>query len=133
MTLMYNDVGIGYYVFRSDDPDVHDGLRPDVRGPRQHAVHPQRLEEPRRHRGQPNVVNLTYGLNFQFRRTAILTAALITPVSSPKPFDVEAALLLNVYLRRTRASALRSRRRRHCDGRYDDVSARCNFNLARPG
>ena len=39
-----------------------------------------------------------------FRRRAILSTALITPVTSPKPFTAELAVMLNFYYGRTRAS-----------------------------
>ena len=107
VTLMYNDIGMGYYVFRSDDPmDFISAFAPTfevhVNTPFTHNDWRNRDDIA----ATPNVVNLTYGLNFQFRRTAVLTAALITPVTYPKPFDVEAALLLNIYYGRTRASGL---------------------------
>jgi hypothetical protein len=107
VTLMFNDIGIGYYAIRAQDPTRFlTGLAPTF------ELH---VNTPFNHRdpfnkfdiaGSPDVVNLTYGLNFEFRRTAILTAALITPVSSPKPFDTEAVLLLNIFYGRTRASQI---------------------------
>ena len=51
---------------------------------------------------QPNIVNLTYGINFEFSRRSILTFGLVTPVTSPKPFDYEALLLFNLFYGRTR-------------------------------
>ena len=55
------------------------------------------------------VTNLTYGLNVMFYGRSMLTAALVTPVSSPKPFDAEFALLFNYYFGRT----VRAPRRSH--------------------
>ena len=46
--------------------------------------------------GTPDVVNLTYGVNFEFCRTAVLTFGFVTPVTGPKPFDFEALLLFNL-------------------------------------
>jgi hypothetical protein len=51
--------------------------------------------------GSANTCNLTYGLNLMFFGRSMLTAALVTPVSSPKPFDTEVALLFNFYFGRT--------------------------------
>lgn len=100
---MYNDVGMGYYLIRSQDPrQFLTGLAPTF------EVH---VNSPLNHRnpfnsfdiaGTSNTVNLTYGLNFEFRKTAILTCALVTPVSSPRPFDSEATVLLNIFFGRTR-------------------------------
>ena len=50
----------------------------------------------------PNVVNLTYGINFEFNRRSILTFGMVTPVTSPGPFDYEVLALLNVFYGRTR-------------------------------
>jgi hypothetical protein len=107
VTLMYNDVGIGYYLFRSVDRTRWlTAVVPTF------EVH---VDSPLNHRnpfnifdiaGASNMVNLTYGLNFELRSQAILTAALITPVSSPKPFDAEFVVFLNVYFGRTRARRL---------------------------
>ena len=52
--------------------------------------------------GTPDSVNLTFGLNFGIRNTAMLTAAFVTPVASPKPFDSEAIVMLNIFYGRTR-------------------------------
>jgi hypothetical protein len=107
VTLMYNDIGIGYYLFRSDDPDRFlTAFAPTF------EVH---VNTPLTHRdwrnpldiaGSPDVVNLTYGLNFQLRRSAILTTALITPVSSPQPFNTEFAVFLNIFYGRSRAGQI---------------------------
>jgi len=56
--------------------------------------------------GAPDSVNLTYGVNFGFMNTAVLTAAFVSPVASPKPFDAEALLMLNIYFGRTRANII---------------------------
>ncbi|QEH37591.1 hypothetical protein OJF2_61820 [Aquisphaera giovannonii] len=105
VTLMYNDVGIGYYLLRSSDPrrfltalaptfEVH------VNTPLTHRDWKNRFDIA----GTPDVVNLTYGLNFQFYGRATLTTALITPVSSPQPFNTEFAMLLNFYYGRSRST-----------------------------
>ncbi len=101
VTLMYNDFGIGNFVFRSVNPDSFvTSVAPTF------EVH---VNTPLNHRnpfsitdisGTPDVVNLTFGLNVLFRRRFMLTGAFIMPVSSPQPFNTEAALLLNVYFGR---------------------------------
>ena len=101
VTMMYNDFGIGNYIYRSADPmSLVTTVAPTF------EVH---VNTPINHRnpfsttdisGTPDVVNLTYGVNVLFRRRFMLTAAFIMPVSSPQPFNTEAALLLNVYFGR---------------------------------
>jgi len=101
VTMMYNDVGIGYYVFRSRDPmsfvtTVAPTFEVHVNTPINHR-NPFSLTDVA---GTPDVVDLTFGLNVLFRRRCMLTAAFIMPVSSPQPFNTEAALLLNIYFGR---------------------------------
>jgi hypothetical protein len=102
VTLMYNDIGIGYFLYRNTDTrSFLTAVAPTF------EVH---VNTPFNHRNPFNsfdpaasgyVTNLTYGLNFQFYGRAQLTTALVTPVSSPKPFDAEFALQLNVFYGRT--------------------------------
>ena len=54
-------------------------------------------------------MNLTYGVNFEYYNRAVLTFGLVTPVTGPKPFDLEALILFNVWFggsRGTRRSTL---------------------------
>ncbi len=107
VSMMYNDVGMGYFLIRSEDPDAFiSALAPTfelhVNSPLNHRDAFSRFDIA----GTPDAVNLTYGLNFGIRHTAVLTTALITPVASPKPFDFEWALLLNIYYGRTRNNPL---------------------------
>ena len=52
--------------------------------------------------GTADSVDFTFGLNFGIRNTAVLTTAFVTSVNSPKPFDSEAVVMLNIYFGRTR-------------------------------
>jgi hypothetical protein len=101
VTLMYNDFGIGYYLFRSPDPmSFLTTVAPTF------EVH---VNTPLNHRnpfsttdisGTPDVVDLTWGLNVLFRRRFMLTAAFMMPVTSPQPFNTQVSLLLNVFFGR---------------------------------
>jgi hypothetical protein len=107
VSLIYNDIGIGYFLIRDKDPHAFlTALAPTF------ELH---VNNPVNHRdwfnqfdiaGSPDIVNLTYGLNFGFRDAAVLSAGFVTPVTSPKPFDTEAVLMLNVYFGRTRATSV---------------------------
>jgi hypothetical protein len=103
-TLLFNDVGLGYYLYRNPDPD---GLLMVIAPT--FEVH---VSTPINHRDVFNanevgatqdVVNLTYGVNVGLARDAMLTFGFVTPVTSPKPFDYEAILLLNLRFGRSRA------------------------------
>jgi hypothetical protein len=103
-SMMYNDFGMGYFLIRSTDPDdflttLAPTFEVHVNTPLNHRdwFNPNDLA------GSPDVVNLTYGLNFGFRHHSLLTMALITPVSSPQPFNTEVVVFLNVFYGRSRA------------------------------
>ena len=107
LTYMYNDVGVGYYLLRSEDPSafltaVVPTFEVHVNAPFTHTDWHNRLD----YAAQPTVLNLTYGVNFQIRRSAILTAAFIQPVTSPQPFSSEVAVFLNVFYGRSRAGQI---------------------------
>ena len=101
-TLLYNDIGIGYYVYRADNPRsflaaIAPAFEVHVNTPLNHR-NPYKTFDPN---AAAYETDLTYGLNFMFSTRAMITAALVTPVSSPKPFDAEAVIYLNVFLGRT--------------------------------
>jgi hypothetical protein len=107
VTLMYNDVGMGYFAYRSNQPGsllsaIVPAFEVHVNSPLNHR-NPFNIFDPA---ASPNVVNLTYGLNMLFAGRAMLTCALVTPVTSPKPFDAEAVVFLNIYFGRTVRSPL---------------------------
>ena len=54
----------------------------------------------------PDVVNLTYGINFEAYQSSVLTLGFVTPVTGPRPFDYEALVLLNIRFGRSRARAV---------------------------
>jgi hypothetical protein len=102
-TLLYNDVGIGYFVHKSDDPQawltaVVPTFEVHVNDPLNHRDWNNRFDAG----AVPDVVNLTYGINFTFNRRSILTFGMVTPVTGPRPFDYEALILFNLFYGRTR-------------------------------
>ena len=96
---MYNDVGIGYFLYRDPDLNSSNFLTAVVPTSEVHVNSPlnhQNAYNPNDIAGSANVVNLTQGVGFEFRRRSILTFGIVTPVTSPKPFDIEALILFNV-------------------------------------
>jgi hypothetical protein len=102
---MYNDAGIGYFIRR---PEANSTVTPaisliaptfevHVNTPLNHAD-VYNLRDPV---GGQNVVNLTYGLNIGFYERTLLTFAIVTPVTSPKPFDFESMVFLNYFYGRS--------------------------------
>ncbi len=96
VTLLFNDLAIGYYVYRAEDPtSLVSAIVPLAEA---------HVTTPLNHRGtNPNdlasisdIVNMTVGTNLVLRNRAILTAAYVTPVTGPKPFNAELVLLFNL-------------------------------------
>ncbi len=106
VTMVYNDLGIGYFVYRSADPNTAlTSVAPTF------EVH---INDPLTHRdwfnandptGTADIVDLTYGLNLTFFRQSVLTFGMVTPVTGPRPFNYEAVLLFNWRFGRSRAGA----------------------------
>ena len=106
VTMVYNDLGIGYFVYRSTDPDsALTSVAPTF------EVH---INSPLTHRdwfnandptGTADIVDLTYGLNATFYRQSVITLGMVTPVTGPRPFNYEAVLLFNWRFGRSRAAA----------------------------
>ncbi len=106
VNVLYNDVGIGYYIYRANDKrSFLSSVAPAF------EVH---VNTPLNHRNPFNTfdpaaagysTDLTYGINFGLSTRAMLTAALVTPVSSPKPFDVEATVFINFFFGRSAREA----------------------------
>jgi hypothetical protein len=97
VTMLYNDVGLGYYLYRSRACDrLLTAIVPTF------EVH---VNTPLNHRGAfrandpaatPDVVDLTMGATLEFNRRSTLAAALVTPVTGPRPFDFEVLVQLNI-------------------------------------
>jgi len=107
VSYVFNDIGIGYYLLRDNDPNaflsaVAPTFELHVNNPINHRNPFNRFDLA----GMPDSVDLTFGLNFQFRHAAVLTFAYVTPLASPKPFDAEAVVMLNLFYGRTRAGLI---------------------------
>jgi hypothetical protein len=102
-TMVFNDVGVGYFLLQRTDQQawltaIAPTFEVHVNTPLTHGDFNNRNDPG----GVPNVVDLTYGINFQFNHRSILTLGIVTPVTAPKPFDYEALIQFNVYFGRTR-------------------------------
>lgn len=109
--MLYNDIGIGYFVYRSDDPDafisaIAPTFETHINVPLNHN-NPFNLSDPN---STGTVVDLTYGFNAVIGRRTLVSLALGTPVTGPRPFNMEAMAFVNYYFggRRTRRPAATS-------------------------
>lgn len=96
VTLLFNDVAVGYYAYRANDADrLLTAIVPTAEA---------HLNTPLNHRGfsatdiasTPDILDMTFGANMEFRRRAVLTVAYVTPVTGPKPFNAEFVMLFNL-------------------------------------
>lgn len=91
--LLFDDIGVGYYVYRNGEGDrLLTAIVPTF------EVH---VNDPLRDRGGaknggPDIIDLTAGATFEFSRSAALGVGFVTPVTGPKPFDFEILTHLNV-------------------------------------
>jgi hypothetical protein len=103
VTILYNDIGFGYYLLRSADPHrLISAIVPTM------EVH---VNTPLNHRGtfsavrDPgatfDVVDLTFGLGIWFRSRTLVSVGFAEPVTGPRPFAGEFVLLLNYFYGRT--------------------------------
>jgi hypothetical protein len=100
--LMFNNGSRGRYAYRANDPNRF--LTAIVPTAEAH------LNTPLSHRGfsatnialTSDSLNMTFGTNLELHRRAILSsAAYVTPVTGPKPFNAEMILILNVWFGRS--------------------------------
>ena len=103
VTMVYNDLGIGYYLYRNSEPHAFlTALVPTfevhVNDPLTHRDYNNQLDLT----GTPDIVNLTYGVNAMIGQRSLFTFGVVTPVTGPRPFDYEIVALINFRLGRTR-------------------------------
>jgi hypothetical protein len=106
VTLLHNDVQIGYYLLRNRDEDaILTGITP------QFEVH---VNDPLDHRGALNVddplgtpdwIDLTAAVTFEMCHTSTLAIGFVTPVTGPKPYDFEVLAQFNWRFGPTRRGA----------------------------
>ena len=107
VTMVYNDIGLGYFLVRSTEPTAFfTGVAPTIEA---------HINTPLTHggvfnsndiAGTPAVVDLTYGLNVTMKSNYVMTLGVVTPVTGPRPFNTEYLLLFNVYYGRSRKAII---------------------------
>ena len=103
VTMAYNDLGIGYYVYRNPDPNgflmaLVPTFEVHVNDPLTHRDYNNPLDIT----GTADIVNLTYGLNAVIGQSSVFTFGVVTPVTGPRPFDYEIVALINFRFGRSR-------------------------------
>lgn len=98
VTLMYNDIGVGYFLYQDPNFNSNNWITAVVPTSEIHINSPlnhQNPYNPNDIAGSANVVNLTQGLNIEMRHRSIITFGIATPITTPRPFDLEALILFN--------------------------------------
>ena len=92
--IMYNDIGAGYFVLRDPTRQFLVGVAPTV------ELH---VNTPLSNQGNittpgwtPDVVDVTEGVTFLFRRPVSIAIGVAEPITGPRPFGIEAIAQLNV-------------------------------------
>ncbi len=97
VTMFYTDVGVGYFLLR----------RPQCSCNMLTAIVPTfevHVNDPLNHRGAFNgadlvgtsdIVDLTTGVTFELNHRSTFTVGIVTPVTGPKPFDIEVLAQVN--------------------------------------
>jgi hypothetical protein len=92
VTLLFNDVGVGYALYRGEGDSLLSGVIPTLEA---------HVTTPLNNRGDsalvrvPDLVVLTAGSHFNLFQSARLTLGVATPVTGPRVFDVEALVQFN--------------------------------------
>ena len=97
VTIWYNDLGVGYYVYRAQEPGRFlTMIAPTV------EIH---VNTPMNNRdwanlnnpiGTPDVFDFTFGLNVGLGRRSLFSVGYVDPVTGPRPFNGEVMALLNI-------------------------------------
>ncbi|MGP0066723.1 MAG: hypothetical protein ACLQGP_24425 [Isosphaeraceae bacterium] len=105
VTMVYNDIGIGYFAYRNPNPDgflmaLIPTFEVHVNDPLTHRDFDNQLDLT----GTPDVVNLTYGINTMIGQSSVFTFGVVTPVTGPRPFEYELVALINFRFGRSRTT-----------------------------
>jgi hypothetical protein len=101
VTMLYNDVGLGYFIYRNEDPDAFlSAIAPTfevhVNVPLNHTD----VFNVRDLAGTATTVDFTYGINTLLGRRSLLSTAIVTPITGPRPFNYEVVAMLSIYFGR---------------------------------
>ena len=97
VTMLYNDIAMGYYLYRAKAPDRFvsafvPSFEAHVNTPLNHRDYLDPFDAV----GTPDIVNLTFGGNFFLRERGLLAVGLVEPVTGPRPFNYEFFVQFNL-------------------------------------
>ncbi len=98
VTLIFNDIGMGYYLYRNPNMDSFiTAFAPTFEVHANVPLNHHGINNVNDPVGTATVVDLTYGANIQFGQRTVLLLGAVTPVTGPRPYAIEALALLNFY------------------------------------
>jgi hypothetical protein len=98
VTALFNDIGIGYYVYRNPNMNtLISAVAPTFEAHCNVPLNHSDFNNVNNPIATSTVVDLTTGCNIQLGRRTVLLLGCVTPVTGPRPFSIEALALLNVY------------------------------------
>lgn len=97
VTIWYNDLGVGYYLYRAAEPNrvisvIAPTFEVHVNSPLNHS-NPFNFNDPA---GTPDIVDLTFGINVGVGKRGLLSVGYVDPVTGPRPFNGELLALFNI-------------------------------------
>jgi hypothetical protein len=92
VTELNNDVGIGYWIYKNPDGFLR-GIVPTFEG---HLLTPLNHRNINDEVYSPNTLTLTAGVNFVMPRNSSIGCAIATPVTGPRPDNIEALVSFNI-------------------------------------
>lgn len=98
VTTIYNDIAIGYYVYRAPQKtNLIQAIAPAFETHVNVPLNHRDVYNIRDRAGTADIVDLTYGLNTYFKGKTLLGIGAVMPVTGPRPFSLEAVAFLNVF------------------------------------
>ena len=92
VTLMFNDVGLNYWLYRSNNNRLLSFVVPMIEA---HVTTPLNHRDSVSAIYVPDMVVMTGGVHFGIGRNTTLSLGVATPVTGPQPYNIEAFMQLN--------------------------------------
>jgi hypothetical protein len=98
VTMLFNDVGMGYYLYRNPNMDSFiTAFAPTFEVHANVPLNHHGINNVNDPVGTSTVVDLTCGANIQFGQRTVLLLGAVTPVTGPRPYSIEALAMLNFF------------------------------------
>ena len=96
--MFYQDIALGYFIYRN--PNTNGFIRSVAPTFETHVNVAFNHNNPFDRRdiiATSHVVDLTQGLNVFLKNNSVLSLGVVEPVTGPRPFNIEALVMLNTF------------------------------------